>query len=227
MILCTHATLNNAEWIIDSGATDHMSIRSDHLSNINVLSEKSKITLPNGNSEISSVGTIKLSTEIVLKNVLYVLVFKYNLLSVPKLTKCSKCMVIFHPKFCIIQDYVAMRILGVGREHRGLCFLKYKPFHGVDNILESIIKSLLEIDKDKLNVVCGADYPQVSGSYEVWHQRLGHASFNKLKHISNIHLKGGENKVCVTCPIAKLTRQPFQPSSSRSSSICQLIHMDI
>ncbi|KAJ8429325.1 hypothetical protein Cgig2_025561 [Carnegiea gigantea] len=189
MILCTHAGLNNVEWIIDSGATDHMTYKS---------------------------GTIKLSTEIVLKNVLYVPVFKYDLLSVPKLTKDSRCM-----------DYVTMRISGVGREHRGLYFLKDQPLHGVDNTLECIIERLLETDKDKLRVAGAADCPQVSGSYEVWHKRLGHAPFNKLKHLSNIHFRGGENKVCVNYPMAKLTRQPFQPSSSRSSSICQPIHMDI
>ena len=125
MTLCTHAAVNKSEWILDSGATDHMTYNTEHLSDIKVLHEKSKITLPNGNSsEISSIGTVKLSADIELQDVLYVPVFKYNLLSIPILTRHSNYVIIFYPKFCIIHDYVNNKILGIGGEHRGLYYLK-------------------------------------------------------------------------------------------------------
>ena len=88
MILCSHAGFYKEDWILDSGATDHMTYLSTHLFYQQALAEKSKITLPNGHtSEISHVGKVKLSDEMILKDVLYVPSFMYNLLSIPKLTK--------------------------------------------------------------------------------------------------------------------------------------------
>jgi len=55
-----------------------------------MLCEKSTITLPNCNtSERPFVAKAKLSLEMVLQDVLYVPVFKWNLLSIPKLTRES------------------------------------------------------------------------------------------------------------------------------------------
>ena len=119
MVLCTHAAVNRTEWILESRATDHMTYAFGQLVEPRTVKDKPKINLPNGHtSEISSVGKVRLSNELVLQDVLYVPVFKYNLLSIPKLTKDSNCIVIFHPKFCIIQDYDTMRILGIGREYK-------------------------------------------------------------------------------------------------------------
>ena len=103
MTLCSHAAVNKSEWILDLGATDHMTYNTENLSDIKVPHEKSTIVLPNGNSsEISSIGKVKSFAEIELQDVLYVPVFKYNLLSIPKLARDSNCVVIFHPKFCVL-----------------------------------------------------------------------------------------------------------------------------
>ena len=152
---------------------------------------------------------------------------RYNLLSILKLTKDSKCIAIFHPQFCIIPNYATKKITGVGREHRGLYFLKDQPLNGVDIRMENIIKNLLESEKEKLLVAGAANGSKVLESYEVWHKRLGHAPLNNLKQLPNVQLRVTENKVCVTCPMAKFTRQPFQPSISRSTRVCEMIHMDI
>ena len=134
-----------------------MTYAFDQLVEPRTLQAKSKINLPNGHtSEISSVGNVPLSTDLILQDVLYVPVFKYNLLSIPKLTKDSNCIVIFHPKFCVIQDYVTMRILGIAREYRGLYILKDKPLDGVDGKIQQIIQHLLAIDKKKLLIAASA-----------------------------------------------------------------------
>jgi len=110
--------------------------------------------------------------------------------------------------------------------YHSLYFLKDQPLNGVDIRMENIIKNLLESDKEKLLVAGAADGSKVPESYEVWHKRLGHAPLNKLKQLSNAQLSVTENKVCVTCPMAKFTRHPFQPSTSRSRNLCEMIHMD-
>ena len=210
MTIRTHAGLSNFEWILDSGATDHMTHNADLLCDFKNLHENSKITLLNGSTtDVSYVGKVSISAQIILQDVLYVLAFKYNLLSIPKLIKDSHCIVIFHPRFCIIQDYAIRKILGIGREHRGLYYLKDQVFKGVDSRMESIIRNMLEVNKNQLLVVGAAGYSKESESFEVWHKRLGHDPLSKLRNITDISLPFQENKACVTCPMAKLTKQPF------------------
>ncbi|KAK9671088.1 hypothetical protein RND81_12G006000 [Saponaria officinalis] len=68
------------EWVIDSGATDHMSPYLDIMTNVEVVNEKPKINLPNGGSvKVSHRGDVKLNNGIVLRKVLY------------RLVKDSKC----------------------------------------------------------------------------------------------------------------------------------------
>jgi len=63
--------------------------------------------------------------------------------------------------------------------------------------------------------------------YEVWRKRLGDAPIQKLANIPELKLGAVENKVCVTCPMAKFTKLPYLVSTSRSTKVCKLIHMDI
>ena len=97
------------------------------LLDIRVLQEKPKITLPNGElSEITHMGRVIIDNKLVLKNILLVLTFKYNLLSVPKLTRDNNCFVVFYSTLCIIQNLVTKKILAIGEEHKGLHFLMNK-----------------------------------------------------------------------------------------------------
>ena len=164
-------------------------------------------------------GRVELSSDIVLHDVLYVPALKYNLLSVPKLTKDNKCMVIFHPQFYIIQDYLNKKILGVGTEHRGLSYLKGNPLKGIDGRMEDIIKNILETNQANLLVAGAIGYSTAQNSYEVWHKRMGHASFDRLRHLAFFQHKVKEHKVCITCPMAKFTRLPYTVSTHKSSSI--------
>ncbi|KAK9673406.1 hypothetical protein RND81_12G165600 [Saponaria officinalis] len=75
-------------WIVDSGASDHMCSNLKLFSDIETVPKPYSISLPNGHVvTINSVGTVQLIPDIRLTNVLYVPCFKFNLLSVAKLTK--------------------------------------------------------------------------------------------------------------------------------------------
>lgn len=56
--------------------------------------------------------------------VLYVPDFKFNLLSVSKLTKALSCSVNFFPDFCVFQDLYNGRVREIGREEGGLYIVK-------------------------------------------------------------------------------------------------------
>ena len=103
MIMCIHAKITQHSWILDSGTTDHTTYAEDILSNKRLLYNKPKLTLPNGElSEIIHIGNVTLESGLILKNALLVPTFNYNLLSVPKLAKDNKCIIIFYPTLCII-----------------------------------------------------------------------------------------------------------------------------
>ena len=92
----------NSDWIIDSGATDHMTCdryRFSHLS-----SKSSKITITNANgvsSPVIGIGTIPLSLALTIKDVLFVPSLNCNLLSVNQIAKSHNCVALFFPTHCI------------------------------------------------------------------------------------------------------------------------------
>lgn len=61
----------------------------------------------------------------------------------------------------------------------------------------------------------------------LWHQRLGHAPFSKIEKIGAINRKKqSSTEVCLTCPLAKFTKQPYPLSNSRAQQPFELIHID-
>ncbi|GJY23507.1 multidrug resistance-associated protein 3 [Tanacetum coccineum] len=84
-------------WIIDFGANQHMVTSLDNLENIVDISDLNlQIDHPNGTTAfIKKVGNLKLSDTITFYDVLYVLEYSVNLLSVHKLARDSK--VLGHP----------------------------------------------------------------------------------------------------------------------------------
>ena len=60
------------------------------------------IKLPDGTQvPIVYVGDVQLCDELVLKETLVVLAFKYNMLSMSKLSKDNNCTTVFHEEVCL------------------------------------------------------------------------------------------------------------------------------
>lgn len=105
MVSCYFAESVENEWIIDSGASDHMTGDFSAIHDAVKRKNNPQINLPTGQtSNISHFGNVKLGNKLSLKNVLYVPSFKHNLISVNKLLHDSHSKVLFYPEFCIIQD---------------------------------------------------------------------------------------------------------------------------
>lgn len=87
MVSCYFAdSSKNSEWIIDSGASDHMTGMFKIMKNATVCNTNSQINLPTGEtSQITHTGNVSLNNSLELKNVLYIPTFKHNLLSVNNL----------------------------------------------------------------------------------------------------------------------------------------------
>jgi hypothetical protein len=106
---------NSDTWVIDSGASDHMVSSSSTLNESLACHNLKPVRMPNGYTTLAShSGNVVLSPDITLNNVLCVPNFKLNLLSISKLTSSMNCAVIFFPTFCLFQDLVSKRLIGVG-----------------------------------------------------------------------------------------------------------------
>uniref|UniRef100_A0A803KVP7 Uncharacterized protein n=1 Tax=Chenopodium quinoa TaxID=63459 RepID=A0A803KVP7_CHEQI len=218
MVSCNHAESVLNGWIIDSGASDHMTYDLSKFTDPKIVVVVPKITLPTGDSaSISHTGNVSLCNSLNLHNVLCVPKFRYNLLSVPKLTKDSQCEVNFYGTHCVIRDVVSKKIRGIGKAKNGMYYLVNEPL-GAD---------LMSQAQNTHNYLA-AQSDTGSVPFAVWHHRLGHASVKKLQYIPCVKKTIKENsQICVTCPMAKFTKLPYQLSESHAAEPFELIHMDI
>ncbi|PKU82965.1 hypothetical protein MA16_Dca021360 [Dendrobium catenatum] len=92
-------------WIIDSGATDHMTHSPTHLINYTPCPNNKKIiTADDSLTTVAGQGDIILSPLLTLKNVLHVPQLSTNLISIQKLINDHNCSALFNPTYCLFQD---------------------------------------------------------------------------------------------------------------------------
>ncbi|XP_075087492.1 uncharacterized protein LOC142169523 [Nicotiana tabacum] len=97
------------------------------------------------------------------------------------------------------------KVLGIGRESDDLYLLKGRAIMLAGTTLRGKTDSTL------------------------WHHRLGHASLKTIQHLPTLQNKINSSNIedCDICPLAKQCRLQFPVSSSRSTDIFQLMHLDV
>jgi len=96
-------------WILDSGATYHISSDPTFFFHSNT-SRMPSVNLPTGSSvPIDSTGTILFNKNITLDNVFHVPSFRLNLMSASKLTKSLRCCIILFLDFCVYRTWLRGR----------------------------------------------------------------------------------------------------------------------
>jgi len=101
--------------VINTGAIDYMTSLSSCLSRVKNNGVNCCIKLPNGNQVlVTHVGDVHLSNDLTLKDILAVLDFKYNVLSISKLCRDSNCVVVFYDEIFLLQDYATRKVKGLG-----------------------------------------------------------------------------------------------------------------
>lgn len=203
------------EWIIDTGASNHMISHKEMLNTANkrIVIEDKKVYLPNGDTvDVSHIGSCEIMDGKTLTNVLYIPDFRFNLLSVSRLTKELQCSVSFFPNFCIFQDLSSGKVLEIGEENDGLYLLNHK---GSTDNNERPVRGLLAT-KNKADIL-------------LWHRRLGHASVGAMKRLFNFNHDECKQVLdtCEICPLAKQSRLPFPDSNTRSVTVFDLLHLDV
>lgn len=123
---CIHSS--HKPWILDTGASDHMCFYSSLFSSLHDLHHPFVITLPNNQTiSVSQVGTDPLLSNVTLQNVLFVPTFKFNPLSIQKLTMQYNCSIQFTISHCLMQGPSMKRPLVLGEAKGGLYLLHSYP----------------------------------------------------------------------------------------------------
>ena len=207
-------TLSGNSWIVDLGATDHMTHTLSHFSTYTPCPSNRKIIVANGSLvTVAGVGDIFITPNLVLKDVLHVPKLSANLISIQKLTKDLHCQVIFYPFYCVFQDQDSERRIGLAKEQNGLYYLE------------------TPLTAKRITNTLSSSFLSTSNKEAIWlhHFRFSHPSFQVLSIMFPSLFKGLNIKDfhCDVCELTKRNLVPFPISNRRSSNPFDLIHSDI
>lgn len=145
-------------WIIDSGASDHICSSLDFFHTYKTLDDKdSYITIPNGTRiKVTHKENVKLHNSIDLIDVLYDPTFRFNLISVHKLCATNAYSIHFTSKICTIQEHSISQPKILGKMFQGLYFADGNLFQATVNLSDVPCQSVASafvssrIDEGKL-----------------------------------------------------------------------------
>lgn len=198
--------------------------------NMTKLTHPIVVSLPNGQHiSIFFTRQIPLIDNIVLDEVLYVPSFKFNLLSVSRLTRQLNYSISFSESNCYMQGCSLRKPLEIGSSQRGLyifpsCSLTVSNYSTKSTISSSNSSSCVSNSQivNTINCIssCNADA-------FLWHCRLGHLPMTMLKTLSICTVNADDQFFSDVCFKAKQHRLPFPHSKIHIKRKFELIHIDI
>ena len=211
---------NPSNWILDSGATDHMTPnRTLFIAYHSYNTPRYVLTANHQYIPIHGIGTIDLPSIGRLPYTLHIPQLSANIVSVSRLRKSMIHDLVFTDKGCVLLNKVTgLRTGLVTKEANGLYYI-VGPSSTSSGVSFATIPSTMTLhvpDKAHQRAI-------------LLHQQYGHPSFQTLSRIcpSLKHSLKSSSFVCETCQLAKLTRSVYSTSSHRSSSPFDLVHSDI
>ena len=201
-------------WILDSGATHHM---SPHLSSFTSLSHTSSISVMSASDtsmSVEGVGSVSIP-HISLPDVYYIPKLTLNLASVSQLCKSGN-WVFFSDSVCVIQDQHTQKVIGIGHRVGELYVLEVLK-------VSAVAASSIDLSSFRLS--------PLSSEFYLWHSRLGHVSVSRLRFLVSSgvlgHLNTTDISDCSGCKLAKFSALPFNKSLSCSLAPFDIIHSDV
>ena len=193
---------SSSKWVIDSGATDHMTGNSSLFSTFQSHTSAPTVTLADGSkSRVLGSGSVNPTPLISLSSVLSLPELSFNLISVSKLTRALNCSAQFFPDYCLFQDLTTKQIIGKGHESGGLYILD------------------TQIPK---SIACSG----IVTPFEA-HCRLGHPSLPLLKILCP-QFQSLSLLDCESCQFAKHHRVNLSPRvNKRADAPFALVHSDV
>ena len=176
-------------WLLDSGASFHMTPSTCSLSNFSKNSFSSFVSTADGTPlEIKGIGNFERQDFFVPK-IRLIPKLNLNLLSVSQLSDHG-CDIKFSSNKCWIQDRQSGRLIGEGSRRGDLYYVDF-----------------LQVPKSQFcNVVQNKDI-------HVWHKRLGHPNIVKISYLPFIKHLCKSDFLCNECILGKMKCLPFPQRS--------------
>ncbi|MFS7996227.1 putative RNA-directed DNA polymerase [Helianthus anomalus] len=202
-------------WWVDSGATSHVCKDLKWFEEFEPIEDGSVLKMGNvATKPIKGVGKVRLvftsGKHLLLDNVLYVPGIRKNLLSGIVLNNCGYKQVIESDKFILSRHGT---FVGFGYLCNGMFMLNIN----VPSAVESVC-------------VASTSSSNVENDSRLWHTRLGHVNYYRMKDMSKMSLIPAFDmqncSKCHTCKLTKITRKPFK-DIKRDSKVLELIHSDL
>ena len=209
-------------WIVDSGASSHMTQRKELLVNYEEFDKPQKVSMGDGHM-VEACGKRDIQFKMILENDRLKTVTMRGTLYVPKLT-CSLFSVRatvmkgntvkFENGSCLIYDKNVI-LLGTGSLVDKLYYLN----------IESVAQESIAI----------ATESEVENKADLWHQRLGHLNEIQFREMASHDSVKGVNipkstrtSFCEKCVEGKMSKKPFKSVGEiRSVRKLQCVHSDV
>ena len=207
---------NITSWTLDSGTSYHMTGNLEILDDVQECN--SKIRFANGDHVVAEgIGTYHgyiNDNKIKLKNVLYIPVFRKNLISVDGLSDQNLKTVFYRNQN---RNYASV----YNSKNNRIC-TTYSNNSKTYNIWTS--KRKIEFNKEKSSdATCNSLTQDENDNLYMWHRRLGHYNLGPLRSkLSKIDIKCR----CKICAKSKLKNFPHHPCENKTTEPFELIHMD-
>lgn len=211
----------NQAWIMDTGATHHMTEDLHDLNVVTPFEGDQQITVGSGEClPVKHTGSNSLHTSsktLNLLTVLHVPNLAASLLSIYTLCKDNKCYVIMDEFGFWVQDKAIRAILMRGMSSGGLYYIPKSLFFKHNQLRQS--ESFPKAYLGKL----------VQAS--LWHHRLGHPSnavlHSMLSHSQIVYRSDKNQHVYSDCLSGKMSRQSFSSSSHISVRLFERVCSDV
>ncbi len=218
--------LSRSDWVLDSGASRHMTNDADILTEVKPVTDRVSFTGIMGDQcKAETVGTVNLygvsgsrpGDVLVVRNVAYVPGAVANLLSIPICVR-NGVKFEFEEEKCYL--VVKGEVVAVAMLKAGVYVL---------NVGE------VQAPLGATEIALAATAPE---SPELWHRRFGHLGYENLAKMQSADMvtgigvpaekfKSANGDICEPCVQAKQHRHPHPVSSSDSRRVLELIHMDV
>ena len=234
------ATTHTRDWILDSGASVHMTGHKDWLEDMKPLSTPVQVTVASGATlpatEEGSTRLLNHKGEVVrITGIVHVPNLAFNLLSVHDLVARGA-----HVEFGSRNGSTSSCVFKNGVEVL-LATPKYKAW-----VVETSHARMPDILGRMAHALPAQIEPQPNGCppfrrsstkapLNVWHRRLAHLGYDSLQLLLSSLSTGASiarsvnpvNRACEGCVMGKITRPPFPQSDSRADMVLQLVHTDL
>nr|XP_016501743.1 PREDICTED: uncharacterized protein LOC107820051 [Nicotiana tabacum] len=190
-------------WIIDSGASEHMSFDLTIMTNVTLLAKPINVTLPNSQRvRVTHAGQVTVHPQLTLHTVLFGLSLRRPLV----LGEIQAGLYLLHSTHQLAESSAPLHT-----QNKTLVtpFTKFATLPSVSSSNASMSTSVVSCTN-------------------LWHIRLGNLPPSSMKYIPSFmqHSSNVTEFPFTVCPMARQHKLPFSTSISSSSHAFELIHID-